>query len=105
MSSIFDGLAPIFTQVLGDDVPVQYTHADTTIDVIGIFEMPATVLPGTSDGADIVLTDPMFGCAESDLPDGYGEGDTIVRRGVTYVVKAPQPDGHGMVKLPLFKQS
>jgi len=57
------------------------------------------------DGADLVTADAYFDCNEDDLPAGYAEGDTIVRRGVTYVTKVPMPDGHGMVKLPLFKQA
>lgn len=105
MSSPFDGLSDIFVQTLGDDVPVAYTHGATTVDVLGIFEVPSLVVTGLSDGADIVDADASFACAEDDLPDGYGEGDTLVRRGVTYAVKAPMPDGHGMVKLPLLKKS
>ncbi|WP_428673701.1 head-tail joining protein [Reyranella sp.] len=105
MASLFDSLAPLFVQVTGDDVPVSYTHATATTDVLGIFEVPALIVQGLADGADIVDADASFHCAEADLPAGYGEGDTILRRGTTYVVKAPMPDGHGMVRLPLFKRS
>ena len=104
MSSPFDGLAPIFVAALGDDVPVAYTHADATVDVPGIFETPALLVQGLTEGADIVDADAWFACAEADLPAGYGEGDTILRRGTTYAVKAPMADGHGMVRLPLFKR-
>lgn len=105
MSSLFDTLAPIFVGVLGDDVPVAYTHAAATSDVRGIFETPSLLVQGLADGADIVSADAWFACAEADLPAGYGEGDTLVRRGTTYAVKAPEPDGHGMVRLPLFRQA
>jgi len=104
MPSPFDGLAATFVSVLGDTDPVAYTHAAVTTDVLGIFEMPAMIVQGLMDGADLVTADAYFDCAEADLPAGYGEGDTILRRGVTYVAKVPMPDGHGMVKIPLFKQ-
>jgi hypothetical protein len=104
MSSPFDGLAPIFVAALGDDVPVTYTHGAVTVDVIGIFETPAMLIEGLAEGADIVGIDAWFACAEADLPAGYGEGDTLLRRGATYAVKAPMPDGHGMVRLSLFKR-
>lgn len=105
MASLFDSLAPLFVAVIGDDVPVAYTHAAATTDVLGIFEAPSMLVQGLSDGADIVSADASFSCAEADLPAGYGEGDTLVRRGTTYAVKAPMPDGHGMVRLPLFKRA
>ena len=105
MSSPFDGLASTFVAALGDDTPVAYTHGAINIAVLGIFEVPSLMVQGLTDGADIVSAEASFSCAEADLPAGYGEGDTLVRRAVTYTVKAPLPDGHGMVRLPLRKET
>jgi len=104
MPSPFDGLAATFVEHLGDTTPVQYTHGATTVAVVGIFEEPALELQGLTENAGIITADTSFSCNEDDLPAGYGEGDTLVRRGVTYATKAPMRDGHGMVRIPLLKQ-
>jgi hypothetical protein len=102
MSSIFDGMAALFVQHLGDREAFPYTHGATTVSVKGIVEMPAMTVDGLSE-PQIVDANTWLHCAAADLPTGYGEGDTVVVRGVSYRVKAPMPDGRGMVRLPLFK--
>ena len=102
MSSIFDALPSLFVQHLGDREAFPYTHGATTVDVKGIVEMPAMMVEGLSE-PQIVDADTWLHCAVADLPAGYGENDTVVVRGVSYRVKAPMPDGRGMVRLPLFK--
>lgn len=102
MSSIFDGMADIFVQHLGDREEMPYTHDGTTVGVKGIVEMPAMTVDGLA-APQIVDADASFHCAVADLPSGYGEGDTVVVRGVAYRVKAPMVDGRGMVRLPLMR--
>lgn len=102
MSSIFDGMAALFVQHLGDREAMPYTHNGTTVDVKGIVEMPAMTVDGPAD-VQIVDADASFHCAVADLPAGFGEGDSVVVRGVSYRVKAPMADGRGMVRLPLMK--
>lgn len=102
MSSIFDVLPSLFVQHLGDREEMPYTHGGTTVGVKGIVEMPAMMVDGLSE-PQIVDADASFHCAVADLPAGYGEGDTVVVRGVSYRVKAPMPDGRGMVRLPLMR--
>lgn len=102
MSSIFDGMAALFVQHLGDREEMPYTHNGTTVGVKGIVERPAMTIDGLAD-VDLVTADTWLHCAEADLPSGYAEGDTVVVRGVSYKVKVPMPDGRGMVRLPLAR--
>ncbi len=102
MSSIFDGMADLFVQHLGDREAMAYTHNGTTVGVKGIVEMPTMTIDGLSD-VQVVDADASLHCAVADLPAGYDENDTVVVRGVNYRVKAPMPDGRGMVRLPLLK--
>ena len=107
MSSIFDDLdiAGSFTAHLGDREPFAYTTAGgASADVVGILEMPAMMVQGLSE-TDIVTADVELHVAAADLPAGYGEGDTVVARGVTYRTRVPLPDGRGMVRIPLTKAS
>ena len=102
MSSIFDALPSLFVQHLGDREAFPYTHGTTTVDVKGIVEMPAMNVDGFSEN-QIVDADASLHCATADLPTGYGDGDSVVVRGISYRVKAPMPDGRGMVRLPLMR--
>jgi hypothetical protein len=101
MSSILDGLAPIFRDTFGEDLPIPYTHGATTVEIVGIFGTPDILV----DGGEIQLVDcdAWVDFAAADLPAGYGENDSVVIRGATYRTKAPQADGQGMVRFPLAK--
>jgi hypothetical protein len=102
-SSVFDGMAAIFRDTFGDAEPFTYTKSGgSSVEITGILEMPALVVNGLA-GTDIVTADTELHAAEADLPDGYGEGDDVVARGVTYRTKVPMPDGRGMVRIPLKK--
>lgn len=37
----------------------------------------------------------------ADLPAGYGEGDAVTIDGTAYIVRVPEPDGLGMVRMML----
>ncbi len=101
MASFTDGMAAIFRDTMGE--PVTYTKVGgAPIAIVGIPEMPAITVDGLSE-VQIVDADSWLHFAEADLPVGYGEGDTMVVRGVTYRAKAPMPDGRGMVRIPLSK--
>lgn len=101
MSSVFDGMAGIFRDTFSDDEPFTYTAGATTVQIRGIFRLPAIAV----DGADIQLIDhdAEVHFASADLPAGYGEQDTVIIRGTTYRTKAPMVDGRGMVRIPLAK--
>lgn len=103
MSSILDGLAPIFRDTFGERELLPYTHDSVTTDLRGIFGSPATAV----DGAEIQIIDcdAWVDFCSADLPTGYDEGDTVVIRGATYRTKAPMADGQGMVRFPLMKVS
>lgn len=102
MSSFSDGMAAIFTQVFGEDDLLPYTHAAVTTTIRGIFENPAMAVEGMAEAA-LIECDAWVAFDASDLPSGYGEGDTVVIRGATYRTKVPMPDGRGMVRIPLLK--
>lgn len=105
MSSFSDGMAAIFRDTFGDAEPFTYTkQGGSPIEIVGILETPALMVQGLSE-ADLVTADTELHAAETDLPAGYGEGDTLVARGVTYTTKTPMPDGRGMVRIPLARHS
>lgn len=104
MSSFSDGMAAIFRDTFGDVEPFSYTLAagGAPVPIVGILEVPAIGIPGLAE-PDLVDNDTQLHVAGEDLPGGYGQGDTVVARGVTYRTKAPMPDGRGMVRIPLLK--
>lgn len=104
MSSIFDGMAAIFVETLGEDDLLPYSHAGTTTELRGIFANPHAQTPGSDEGAPLAGSMPSLSTAAADLPAGAGEGDTVVVRGITWrVLGPPQPDGRGMTVLLLEK--
>lgn len=101
MTDLFDGLPAIFRDTFGE--AVTYTKAGgAPSEIQAIVLTPALLVQGLAE-IDVVTADTEIHCAAADLPVGYGEGDTVIVRGVSYRVKAPMPDGRGMVRLPLFK--
>ena len=102
MSSILDGLAPIFVATFGDSVPACYSKRDGSWsgNVSVIYEAPAT-LTAIGTGPEAVTIPTKFHANEADLPTGYGQGDTVSFRGRDWTVKIPLPDGHGMVVLEM----
>lgn len=100
MSSILDGLAPMFVAVFGDSEAARYSRADGSWsgDVTPIFRDPAMVVE-TGDGPGTVVRQTTFDFAVADLAGGYGQNDTIAFRGWSWIVRAALPDGHGMVTL------
>jgi hypothetical protein len=99
MASILDTLAQTFIAVLGDDELATYTRADGSWSgpVAVIFENPSSLM-ATGAGPDAVVAEAKFHIAVGDLFGGWGQGDTIAFRGKTWIVRAPLPDGHGMVQ-------
>lgn len=105
MSSIFDGMAAVFRDTFGDREPFTYTkQGGSPVSIIAILETPALRVQGLAE-ADIVTAHTELHATDADLPAGYGEGDTVVARGVTYRTKVPMPDGRGMVVIPLTRQA
>lgn len=105
MSSFSDGMAAIFRDTFGDVEPFTYTRqGGSPVEITGILETPALIVQGVAE-ADVVTADTELHAAEADLPSGYADGDTVVARGVTYRTKVPMPDGRGMVRILLTRQS
>lgn len=100
MSSLFDGMAEIFRDTFGE--AVTYTRSGgSPIALQGVVDLPSLRVEGLAE-IDLVTIDPSLHCAVADLPAGYGAGDSVVARGVSYLVKGPpMPDGFGMVRLAL----
>lgn len=100
MPSIFEDLdvASIFVETLGDDGLARYSRGDgsAAVDIAPIFDDPAMVTD-TGNGPGSIDRAPRFSFAESSLPTGYRQDDTITFRGKDYIVRAALPDGHGMV--------
>jgi hypothetical protein len=101
MTDLFDGLPAIFRDTFGEAVTYMKV-GDAHLEIQAVVLTPALLVQGLAE-IDVVTADTEIHCAVADLPAGYGEGDTVVVRGASYRVKAPMPDGHGMVRLPLFK--
>lgn len=100
MSSIFNGMAAIFVDTFGEGDLVPYTHGATTVSVRAIFDDP-TMLMDDGPGPAKVIAVPKLHCDVDDLPSGFGQGDSVTVRGTVYVVRAPLPDGRGMVVMEL----
>lgn len=77
-----------------------YTHGGATVPLLGIVEMPVTVV-AAADGPDRLGVQPIVLFAEADLSAGYAQGDALVMRGKTWRVRAVLPDGAGMVRMEL----
>ena len=43
--------------------------------------------------------------ATDQLPEGWAQGDTLERAGVTYTISRNEPDGHGLTRLLLTLES
>lgn len=101
MTDLFDGLPAIFRDTFGESVT--YTKSGgSPLEVRAVVLTPALLVQGLAE-IDVVTANTEIHCAVADLPAGYGEGDAVVVRGVGYRVRAPMPDGHGMVRMPLLK--
>ena len=101
MTDLFDGLPAIFRDTFGESVI--YTKAGgIPLELQAIVLVPTLLVQGLAE-VDLVSADTEIHCATADLPVGYGANDSVVVRGIAYRVKAPMPDGRGMVRLPLMK--
>jgi hypothetical protein len=102
MSSVFDGLADIFADTLGE--PVVYTPASTGVPlaITAIWlERPVELVMRGESGADDVSTE--LHLRASDVPSPK-EGDAVVRSGTgktARVVPPIQPDDKGMIACTL----
>ena len=69
-----------------------------------VFDEEASEVQIGEDGQATTLRKPMLGLriARFTMPPAQSDRVTIVRTGVTYIVKDVQPDGHGHVRLELM---
>lgn len=97
--SIFDGLADVFAESLGE--PVIYTPVDgdpRTINAIWIVDAVTVGMPGGPPAADNRV---VAHVRSADVPS-LVEGDIIQRGDERYRVVPPfLPDGHGMTSIML----
>ena len=108
MSNIFTDLdmAGVFVAVLGDNESFTYTtRRGAAVAIRGIFENPAELVDTGTAPAGEIQRQAKLSVAEADLPAGYGQGDSISRGSESWSVRAPLPDGNGMVDLILERVS
>ena len=68
-----------------------------TVQFVGIFDAAGT------SALDVEGTDPRLTCAARDVV-GMRRGDTVSIGGTAYKVKALEPDGTGLLTIPLEEQ-
>lgn len=70
------------------------------VALYGIWTEPhATGAPG--DGPGVSLTAPVLTVFAADLPEGAAAGDAIDAKGKAWVALDIEPDGSGLVRVPL----
>jgi len=80
---------------------VVLTHGDVVSDSVdGILSNGASIFGNASDVGAIDRA-PFFICRETDLLDGFVQGDGVRIGSTRYVARAVLPDGTGMVRLDL----
>lgn len=75
--------------------------AGATSTVTGIFDRAAEELLEDVQGVGVIQRVPKFVMRESDLPAGYGDGDTLTVSATAYTIRAHELDGRGMASLRL----
>ncbi|NDV20828.1 hypothetical protein GO013_15565 [Pseudodesulfovibrio sp. JC047] len=90
-----------------DDMLDPDEFADTAdfgngVEVNGIYDKePVEIDTGHGFVMSVAHT---FTCAQSALPAWVGDGTPVVVDGVSFKVRAPEPDGAGMIELTLEVQ-
>ena len=89
----------------GYPIPVYTPQNGTPFNLSGIFD-PVSAEIKIKDGMEVVVHVPVFGCRCSDFPNpptnwNLLQGDSIVARGRTYLVRSAENDGHGSLFLRL----
>ncbi len=83
------------TYALADDLGVK--------TVIGIFDKEFREVVEAKFGVGIATHPAGFNMREADLPAGYGDADELIVNATTYIIRAHELDGTGMVSLRLEK--
>ena len=77
--------------------------AGGAITVDGIFDKEFREVVEAEFGVGIATHPAGYTMREADLPAGYGDGDTLLVKTITYTIRAHELDGTGMVVLRLEK--
>ena len=102
VESAADRLAFLDTGEFG--VSATYTLAaggDSTVQ--GIFDKEFREVVEAEFGVGVATHPAGFTMREADLPTGYGDADELIVNAITYVIRAHELDGTGMVVLRLEK--
>ena len=84
--------------------PVVYHQRGAAHEVRGVFQAGHVGLDPET-GVQVRSTQPVLLISRADLPVKPRQGDEVEVRGVTYLVRDPQPDGHQGVVLMLHRTS
>ena len=87
------GTVPTMVQGVYDEAYLPMQPLGSNVSGLGPLAMGA--LP------NITASTPVLGLRIADLPAPPQQGDQLSVRGQTFLVREPQDDGHGWVKLPL----
>lgn len=93
MATPFDLLPGIFTDHLGEEVTVTPEGGSSRT-------IRAMIVNRVTDDLDIVQNRPAIHARSSDVAD-LGDGDAVVMRAQSYVVREIRPDGRGMTTVTL----
>lgn len=91
--TIFDGLAEVFTGVLGQ--PVTVTPAGGSARMIS-----AIFVARVTDDVGVIMPMPGIHARSDDVSD-LSDGDSISVDGVAYLAREIRPDGQGMTTIML----
>lgn len=99
------GLSEDFNSFFRDfGVDAQFGQGETISMVRGIFDTPYTEIEYPSDTAGSASRSAYFTCAEADITQ-YGKNTLVVIKETQYRTKHTEPDGTGLVRVPLVKIS
>ncbi len=103
VESAADRLVFFNTDEFGD--PATYALADDLgiKTVTGIFYREFREVVEAEFGVGVATHPAGFTMREADLPAGYGDADELIVNAVTYIIRAHELDGTGMVSLRLEK--
>jgi hypothetical protein len=91
-------------RTMGEREPVVYRQRGEAHEVRGVFQAGHVGLDPET-GVQVRSTQPVLLISQADLPIKPKQGDEVDVRGVTYLVRDPQPDGHQGVLLMLHRTS
>ena len=103
VESAADRLAFLDTDEFGISATYELADHLGISTVQGIFDKEFREVVEAEFGVGVATHLAGFTMREADLPAGYGDADELIVNAVTYVIRAHELDGTGMVALRLEK--